>query len=42
VYVLPKELDYEIARLKLNSMGLEIDELTEEQINYLNSWERGT
>lgn len=42
VYVLPGELDNEIARLKLKSMGIEIDELTEEQALYLSSWESGT
>ena len=42
VYVLPKELDNEIAMLKLKSMGVEIDELTEEQKKYLSSWESGT
>lgn len=42
VYVLPKELDYEIARLKLESMGIGIDILTKEQEEYLASWESGT
>lgn len=42
VYVLPTELDQEIARLKLESMGITIDELTEEQIAYLSSWHSGT
>jgi adenosylhomocysteinase len=42
VYVIPKELDHEIARLKLLSMGIEIDTLTEEQKKYLASWESGT
>ena len=42
VYVLPTELDQEIARLKLESMGITIDELTEEQIAYLSSWQSGT
>ena len=42
VYVLPKELDREIAALKLKSMGIEIDELTDEQKEYLESWESGT
>lgn len=42
VYLLPEELDNEIARLKLESLGIEIDELTEEQIKYLSSWESGT
>lgn len=42
VYLLPKELDHEIARLKLESMGITIDVLTEEQIKYLASWQSGT
>jgi adenosylhomocysteinase len=42
VYTLPKELDREIARLKLQSMGIHIDTLTPEQDTYLNSWESGT
>ncbi len=42
VYVIPKEIDEEIARLKLKAMGVEIDTLTEEQMKYLNSWEEGT
>ena len=42
VYIVPKELDREIARLKLASMGLQIDELTQEQEQYLSSWAEGT
>jgi adenosylhomocysteinase len=42
VYVVPPEIDKEIARLKLDSMGVKIDVLTEEQERYLNSWESGT
>ena len=42
VYVVPKELDKEIGRLKLVSMGVGIDTLTEEQQKYLASWESGT
>ncbi len=42
VYSLPKELDAEIARLKLISEGIEIDKLTKDQKKYLNSWEEGT
>lgn len=42
VYVLPREVDNEIARLKLASMGIEIDTLTEEQVKYLSSWQSGT
>lgn len=42
VYSVPQEIDAEIARLKLEAMGVKIDTLTEEQIKYLNSWEEGT
>ncbi|RMG91942.1 MAG: adenosylhomocysteinase [Chloroflexi bacterium] len=42
VYAVPEEVDKEIARIKLESMGIQIDRLTEEQIKYLNSWEEGT
>ena len=42
VYVVPEEIDREIARLKLESMGVEIDALTEEQAKYLASWDEGT
>jgi len=42
VYTLPFEIDEHIAKLKLKTMGVEIDELTEEQRKYLESWEEGT
>ena len=42
VHVIPRELDQEIARLKLKAMGVEIDTLTAEQEAYLSSWEEGT
>lgn len=42
VYTLPSEIDREIALLKLKTMGIEIDQLTEEQKKYLNSWGEGT
>ncbi|WP_457623999.1 adenosylhomocysteinase [Persephonella sp.] len=42
VYKVPDELDFEVARLKLNAMGITIDELTQEQKEYLSSWEHGT
>lgn len=42
VYVLPAEVDQEVARLKLAAMGIEFDTLTDEQYNYLNQWEHGT
>jgi adenosylhomocysteinase len=42
VHTVPPEIDNEVARLKLKSMGIEIDELTAEQQRYLSSWEEGT
>ena len=42
VYVVPPEIDQEIARLKLSAMGVQIDELTDEQQTYLASWAEGT
>jgi adenosylhomocysteinase len=42
VYGVPDEIDKEIARLKLETMGIEIDKLTEEQAKYLASWDEGT
>jgi len=42
VYPVPEEIDRQVARLKLNSMGIDIDTLTPEQKEYLTSWEQGT
>src|SRR5436309_3954389 len=42
VYPVPREIDEEIARLKLATMGVDIDQLTEEQAKYLASWDEGT
>jgi adenosylhomocysteinase len=42
VYPVPEEIDNEIARLKLETMGVAIDVLTEEQAKYLASWDEGT
>jgi adenosylhomocysteinase len=42
VYSVPAEIDRQIARLKLEAMGVQIDTLTPEQVAYLNSWEEGT
>jgi adenosylhomocysteinase len=42
VYPVPREIDLEVARLKLQAMRVEIDELTDEQDAYLRSWEHGT
>jgi len=39
MYTLPREVDTEIAKLKLEALGIEIDKLTPEQIEYLNSWD---
>lgn len=38
----PDEIDFHIAQLKLKAMGLEIDELSSRQIEYLNNWDEGT
>jgi adenosylhomocysteinase len=42
VYSMPAEIDAEIARLKLEAMGVTIDTLTDEQLKYLSSWEEET
>ncbi|MBW1678915.1 MAG: adenosylhomocysteinase, partial [Deltaproteobacteria bacterium] len=42
VYPVPRDIDREIARLKLKTMGITIDTLTREQEKYLSSWEMGT
>lgn len=42
VYRVPKEIDERVAKLKLDSMGVKIDELTSEQKKYLATWEMGT
>jgi adenosylhomocysteinase len=42
VYSVPEEIDREIARLKLQAMGVKVDTLTAEQVKYMNSWEEGT
>jgi len=42
VYSVPAEIDEQVARLKLEAMGIHIDTLTEEQKRYLSSWELGT
>ncbi len=38
----PDEIDYEVASLKLNAMGIEIDSLTDRQKEYMNNWQEGT
>ncbi len=42
MYTLPRSVDEEIAKIKLDSMGIEIDTLTPEQERYLNTWSEGT
>jgi len=42
VYAVPPEIDREIARLKLETMGVKIDHLSKEQEHYLSSWQEGT
>jgi adenosylhomocysteinase len=42
VYAVPEPIDREIARLKLDSMGVQVDKLTAEQEQYLASWSEGT
>jgi adenosylhomocysteinase len=42
VYPVPEEIDRKVAQLKLESMGIKIDSLTEEQIKYLSDWKEGT
>jgi adenosylhomocysteinase len=42
VYPVPEEIDKQVARLKLQAMGIEIDSLTPEQRKYITSWEEGT
>ena len=42
VYPVPEEIDKQVARLKLDSMGIEIDTLTPQQKEYLASWQEGT
>ena len=42
VYAVPEDIDQGISRLKLQTMGVKIDALTDEQVRYLASWELGT
>lgn len=42
VYPVPPEVEQYVARLKLETMGIHIDQLTPEQAQYLNSWQLGT
>jgi adenosylhomocysteinase len=42
VYSVPKEIDDDVAKLKLSAMHIKVDELTKEQRKYLATWELGT
>jgi adenosylhomocysteinase len=42
LHSIPVEVDQEIARLKLQAIGITIDSLTDDQIEYINSWTSGT
>jgi adenosylhomocysteinase len=42
LHSIPTEIDKEIARLKLQAMGIGLDTLTSEQVEYMNSWTVGT
>ncbi len=42
VYDVPEDIDRYIAKLKLEAMGIKVDQLTEEQVRYLNTWSQGT
>lgn len=42
LHSIPREVDREIARLKLNAMGIQIDDLSQDQLKYMNSWTEGT
>jgi len=42
VYPVPNDIDYRVAEIKLHSMNIQIDELTEEQKRYLEDWQEGT
>jgi adenosylhomocysteinase len=42
VYEVPKEIDTQVARIKLRGIGISIDELTDRQREYLTSWKEGT
>ena len=42
VYEIPRDQDEEVAKLKLASMGIEIDKLSKEQLKYLGGWAEGT
>jgi len=39
---MPRDIDSEVARLKLEALGIEIDTMTPEQLKYVSSWQEGT
>ncbi len=42
VYTVPAEIDREVARLKLEALGVHLEPMTEEQARYVTSWQEGT
>lgn len=42
VHAVPRAIDEDVARLKLDAMGIKVDELTDKQRRYLKSWKTGT
>jgi adenosylhomocysteinase len=42
IYTLPKEIDAQVARIKLEALGAGLETLTDEQIEYLSGWKTGT
>jgi adenosylhomocysteinase len=42
VFAVPAEIDAQVAQLKLQALGVQIDALTDEQAKYLDSWQEGT
>ena len=42
VYPVPSEIDHNVAKIALKNFGIEKDELTDEQIEYIRSWNVGT
>jgi adenosylhomocysteinase len=42
VYVVPEAIDAEVARLKLAALGITLDPMTPEQLEYVSSWKHGT
>jgi adenosylhomocysteinase len=42
VYAVPEAIDREVARLKLDALGIELEPMTDEQVAYMSSWQSGT